>query len=158
MSTRFGLAALALVVAGCGDEPGVPPGPAAPAIPHVSRDSVTVEKDAVIGVRLVHAIDSASVRENDAVSALVSRDCIAGGRTAIPAGTRLEGSVVLIDRNLDGGNRARIGVRFHTLMTEGAERVPIQTDPIVRLAGTPKDLPAGSFLTVRLTAPLTIDR
>jgi hypothetical protein len=158
MWSRFVLTALALVVAGCGSEPGAPPDPPESALPQASRGAVTIEKDAVIGVRLDHAIDSASARENDAVSALVSRDCVAGGRTAIPAGARLEGSIVLIDRTPDNGARARIGVRFHTLVAEGTERLAIQTDPIVRLAGAPKDLPAGSFLTVRLTAPLTIDR
>ena len=158
MSPRFVLAALALVVAGCGGEPSTPADTTASALPPASRGAVTIEKNAVIGVRLDHAIDSANARENDAVTALVSRDCVAGGRTAIPAGARLEGSIVLIDRDPDGSNRARIGVRFHTLVSEGTERFAIQTDPIVRLAGVPKDLPAGSFLTVRLTAPLTIDR
>lgn len=158
MPKRFVLAALACIVAGCGSEPGAPTGPAPGASPVVSRVAVTIEKDAVIGVRLVHAIDSSRARENDPVTALVSRDCVADGRTAIPTGARVEGSIVLIDRDPDDGNRARIGVKFHTLVADDAERLSIQTDPIVRVAGAPKDLPAGSTLTVRLTAPLTIDR
>lgn len=171
--TMAALATASLMFASCGRESAAPPAPMTAVAHNVSARSVTIEKDAVIGIRLDHPIDCASARVADQVTARVSRDVVVSGRAAIPAGATLEGSIIRIDRNLGGSDRARVGVQFHTLIS-GDQRVAIQTDPILRLSGpapspassvasftaAPAEphIPAGSLLTVKLTAPVTVDR
>ena len=174
--TVAALATTGVLLTGCRGEPAAPVTPVAANSTAVSRSAVTIERDSVIGVRLNHALDSSSARVDDFVSASVSRDVVAAGRTVIPVGARLEGSIVLIDRNLEGLDRARIGVRFHTLVTGTPDRIAIRTEPILRLGGSPAapsqtftaftgataaadvHIPAGSYFTIKLTEAVTIDR
>jgi hypothetical protein len=129
------------------------------------------------------------------------------GQTAVHAGSRLEGFVTLVERGGKFRDRARVGIRFNTLVLADNTRLPIQTDVIMRMGAAPGHeatakvggaavigtilgsvfggkkgaaigsaagaaggaaavaaggrnvavIPADTALTVRLTAPLTID-
>jgi hypothetical protein len=61
-------------------------------------EDLTVEKHSVIGIRLDSAVSTRTARVEDRVTAIVSRDVTVNGRTAIPSGARLEGTVTLVER------------------------------------------------------------
>lgn len=101
-------------------------------------EEVIVKSDSVIGIRLDSAISSETARVEDRVTARVSRDLTVGDRLAIPAGARLEGNVTLVERGGKFKERARLGIRFTTLvLADGATRIPIQTETIYRDGDSP---------------------
>ena len=61
-------------------------------------------------------------RVEDRVDARVSRDVMAAGRVAIPAGSRVIGSVTMVERGGKVKERARLGIRFHTLVLADGTR------------------------------------
>ena len=56
---------------------------------------------------------------------------------AVPAGTRVIGSITLVERGGKFKERARLGVRFHTLVLADGTRVPISTETIYRDGDAP---------------------
>ncbi len=196
-------AGIPVPVASTGDSvsPSTTPLPAAPAF-----DEITVTENSVVGIRFESPVSSETSRVEDRVSARVTRDVAVDGRTAIPAGATLEGAVTLVQLGGSFKERARIGVRFTTMVLPDRTRVPIQTDTIYRdgdvpggeatskigasavvgavlgaviggkkgaaiggtagaaggtavvMAGGPNaaTIPAGTPLTVRLTAPMSV--
>lgn len=111
-----------------------------PPIPEVvppQFEEVTIGEDAVIGIRLDQTVTSETARVEDRVSARVSRDVTVNGRTAVPAGARLEGVVAAVERGGKMRERARIGIRFNTLILLDSTRVPIQTAVIFREGDSP---------------------
>ncbi|MPZ17163.1 MAG: hypothetical protein GEV06_04520 [Luteitalea sp.] len=107
-----------------------PEGLISPRLPQ--RENVTVEPDAVVGLRIENTISSATAEVEDRVEARATRDVLVGDLVAIPAGTELRGSVVEVDRGgrLKGG--ARLGVRFHTVVLDDGTEVPLRTETIYR--------------------------
>ncbi len=103
----------------------------------IQLKELTVEKHSVIGIRLDEAVSTRTARLEDRVSASVSRDVTVDGRTAIPAGTRLEGTVSLVERGGKFRNRSRIGLRFDRMILADGMRVPIKTDTIYREGDSP---------------------
>jgi len=170
-------------------------------------DELTVPAEAVVGIRLDSPVSSEMARVEDRVTARVARDVTVQGQTAVRAGSRLEGIVTLVERGGKFRDRARVGIRFNTLVLADNTRLPIQTDVIMRMGDAPGNeatakvggaavigtilgsvfggkkgaaigsaagaaggaaavaaggrnaavIPADTALTVRLTAPLTID-
>ena len=161
--------------------------------------SITIKKDAVIGVRLDRALTTESARANDRVTARIARDVMVDDRAALVAGTRVEGYVAAVERGSRSNDRVRIGIRFTTLILTDDRKVPIQVDPVYResepatdttstgansvlsaflsssrgrtpppsgpgststaaSAGRDVRIPAGSLLTMKLTANVTIER
>jgi hypothetical protein len=59
------------------------------------------------------------------------------GRVAIPSGSRVLGAVTVADRGGKMRERARLGVRFHTLVLADGTNLPIQTDTIYREGDSP---------------------
>ena len=57
---------------------------------------------------------------------------MADGRVAIPAGAQAIGSVTLVERGGKIKERARLGVRFHTLVLADGTELPISTEAIYR--------------------------
>ncbi len=98
---------------------------------------VTLAEDSVIGIRLDTDVSTSQSRVEDRVRARVSRDVTVDGRIAVPAGSRLEGTVMLVDEGGKFRTPARIGIRFETLILADGTRVPIHTDPIFRQAESP---------------------
>jgi hypothetical protein len=101
-------------------------------------EEVIVKTDSVIGIRLDSAISSETAKVEDRVTARVSRDVTVNDRVAIPAGARLEGNVTLVERGGKFKERARLGIRFTTLvLADGTTRLPIQTETIFRDGDSP---------------------
>jgi type IV secretory pathway VirB10-like protein len=112
-------------------EPGrLPEIVAAPPVPEFVE--VLVPASSVIGLQVSTPISSERARIEDRVEARVTRNVVADGRTAIPEGTRAIGSVTLVERGGKVKDRARLGVRFHTLVLANGTEVPISTDMILR--------------------------
>jgi hypothetical protein len=107
-----------------------PPDPPAPAKPRF--EDLLIPADSVIGLRLEDTISSETARVEDRVEARVSRDVRVNGEVAIPAGTRARGNVTLVEGGGKFKERARLGVRFHTLVLADGSTIPIQTETIYR--------------------------
>ena len=117
------------------EHPVEPAKPADP--PEPTFDELTVAADSVIGVQMETALSSERARIEDRVEARVVRDVRVGGRVAIPAGARALGSVVVVERGGKMRDRARLGIRFHTLALADGTRLPISTETIYRLGDAP---------------------
>lgn len=95
-------------------------------------EELVVAADSVIGLHLQHGVSSETARVEDEVEARVVRDVRVGRRVAIPAGSRALGTVALVERGGRFKERARLGIRFHTLLLGDGSRLPISTDTIYR--------------------------
>jgi hypothetical protein len=113
--------------------PAISPAPEPPPVP---RRELTVPEDSVIGIRLDTTVSSETAAVEDRVTARITRDVKADDVTVIAAGAVLEGSVTMVERGGKFRDRARIGIRFHTLVS-GAERQPIETETIFRDGDAP---------------------
>ena len=91
-----------------------------------------MKADSMVGIRIDQSLSSATAKLEDRVTASVSRDVIVNGRTVLPAGTRLEGDVTLVQPGSKFKGRARLGIRFHTIVLADGLRVPIQTEAMYR--------------------------
>jgi type IV secretory pathway VirB10-like protein len=108
-------------------------------VPAPAFEELTVAADSVIGLQTETTLSSERARIEDRVEARVVRDVRAGGRVAIPAGSRVLGSVVLVERGGKMRDRARLGIRFHTLALSDGTRLPITTETIYRFGEAPGD-------------------
>jgi type IV secretory pathway VirB10-like protein len=100
-------------------------------------DEVVLPASSVIGLQVTTPLSSERTRPEDRVDARVTRDVTSGGRVAIPEGSRVIGSVTLVERGGKMKERARLGVRFHTLVLADGSEVPLRTDPIYREGESP---------------------
>jgi hypothetical protein len=100
-------------------------------------DEVVVPAESVLGLQLESSVSTESARVEDQVDARVTRDVRVGGHVAIPAGTRAIGTVVMVERGGRMRERARIGIRFNTLVFPDASRLPITTDTVYREGPSP---------------------
>lgn len=115
-----------------------PPAPApAPEPPQKQFEEIVVSRDSVIGLQLDNRISSETARVEDRVEARVTRDVNVAGRTAIPAGARAIGAVTLVEKGGKFKERARLGIRFHTLVLADGTRMPINTETIFREGEAP---------------------
>ncbi len=106
-----------------------------PAVPQF--EEVTVPADAVIGLQLESSLSSDTARVEDRVQARVTRDVRANGRVAIPAGSRVLGSVSVVERGGKMRERARLGLRFHTVILADGTELPLQTQTVLREGEAP---------------------
>jgi type IV secretory pathway VirB10-like protein len=100
-------------------------------------EDLTVPASSVIGLQIDSAVSSERARLEDRVEARVLRDVLVDGRTAIPAGSRAVGAVTLVERGGKMTERARLGVRFHTIVLADSMQVPVRTDTIFREGESP---------------------
>jgi len=100
-------------------------------------EEVVVRQDSVVGIQLDQSVSSETAKIEDRITGKVTRDVTVDGRTAIAAGTRLEGVVSLVERGGKFRERSRVGIRFNMLILADGLRVPIQTDAIVREGDSP---------------------
>ncbi len=110
--------------------PPVAPDPIEPPAPQY--EELVVSADSVIGLQVEHSLSTETAQLEDRVEARVTRDVVVAGKVAVPAGARAFGSVTLVERGGKIKERARLGVRFHTLVMADASRIAIQTDSIFR--------------------------
>ena len=120
--------------------------PVAPAPPPPPQFlEVTVPADSVIGLQIDNALSSETAHVEDRVSARVTRDVRADGRVAIPAGSRVLGSVSIVDRGGRMKEQARLGVRFHTVILADGTELPLQTETIIREGESPAQASAAKI-------------
>src|SRR2546430_2645991 len=118
------------------DEPAAKTPPPAPEPPQKQFEELVVSRDSVIGLQTENRISSDTARVEDRVEARVTRDVKVGDRVAIPSGARAIGAVTLVERGGKFKERARLGIRFHTLVLTDGTRIPMNTETIFR-AGHP---------------------
>ena len=109
-----------------------PPAPPAPVF-----EELIVPNAAVLGLQIQTPVSTEKARVEDRVEARVTRDLAVDGRTAIPSGTRVLGSVTLVERGGKVKERARLGVRFHTLVLADGTEMPFRSEAIYRDGESP---------------------
>ena len=100
-------------------------------------DELVVASDSVIGLEIESSLTSERARVEDQVAARVTRDVRVGDRVAIPAGSRAQGEVTVVERGGRLKERARLGVRFTSIVLADGTRLPIETDTIFREGDSP---------------------
>ena len=113
-------------------EPPAPPPPPAPEFV-----DLTVPSDAVLGLQIERTVSSELARVEDKVDARVTRDVRVNDRIAIPAGSTVRGSVTEVDRGGRIKGKARLAIRFHTIVLADGTELPLKTDPVVREGQSP---------------------
>jgi len=108
-------------------EPPAPPPPPAPEFLEV-----TVPSDAVLGLQIERTVTSELARVEDKVEARVTRDVRVENRVAIPAGSTVRGSVTEVDKGGRIKGRARLAIRFHTIVLADGTQLALKSDPVVR--------------------------
>lgn len=100
-------------------------------------EEVIVPADGVIGIRLESNISSETAQVEDRVVARITRDVTVNGQTAIASGTRLEGVVASVEQGGKFRDRARLGIRFQSIVLADGTRLPVETEMIVRESESP---------------------
>jgi hypothetical protein len=113
-------------------EPPAPPPPPAPEFV-----DLTVPSDAVLGLQIERTVSSELARVEDRVDARVTRDVRVADRIAIPAGSTVRGSVSEVDRGGRMKGKARLAIRFHTIVLADGTQLALKTDPVVREGPSP---------------------
>ena len=88
--------------------------------------------DSVIGLQIDTFVTTDHAQVEDDVHARVTRDVMVARRVAIPAGSLVNGSVVLVERAGKLQGTARLGVRFHTVVFDDGVEAPIVTETVYR--------------------------
>jgi len=112
--------------------PELPPAPKVPQF-----EEVVLPASSVIGLEVDTALSSEKARVEDRVDAKVSRDVMSEGHVVIPAGSRVIGSVTTVERGGKVKDRARLGIRFTSVVLADGTRVPIETETIYREGDSP---------------------
>ena len=100
--------------------------------PEATFTEFEISADAVIGLQVENGVSTRTAAVEDLVEARVSRDVLVAEQVAVPAGTRVLGSVVLSEQGGKLRDASRLGVRFHTLVMADGYRVPMDTETIYR--------------------------
>ena len=100
-------------------------------------EEFVVSADSVVGLQMETFITSERARVEDEVVARVARDCIVDDRVVIPAGAEARGEVTLVERGGRLRDRARLGVRFTSIVLADGTRIPFETETIYREGDAP---------------------
>ena len=100
-------------------------------------EELVVAAQSVIGLQMETSVTSERARLEDEVVARVTRDVKVGDRVVIPAGARAEGEVTVVERGGRLRERARLGVRFTSIVLADGTRLPIQTEAVLREGDPP---------------------
>ena len=95
-------------------------------------EELLIPADSVIGLQIDTFVTTDHAEVEDAVAARVTRDVMVARRVAIPAGSLVNGSVVMVERGGKLKGTARLGVRFHTVVLDDGVEVPIVTETVYR--------------------------
>ena len=114
------------------------PEPVRPVEPPAPKfEELVVSADSVVGLQVETALTSERARVEDEVVAHVTRDVRVGDRVAIPSGAKAVGEVTLVERGGRLRDRARLGIRFTSIVLADGTRVPIETETIFREGDSP---------------------
>jgi type IV secretory pathway VirB10-like protein len=112
--------------------------PARAAEPPAPRfEELVIAADSVVGLQVETAVTSEQAQVEDEVVARVTRDVRVGDRVAIPAGSKAYGEVTLVERGGRVRDRARLGIRFTSVVLGDGTRVPLETETIYREGNPP---------------------
>lgn len=100
-------------------------------------EELILSADSVISLQVDSSISTETALVEDRVEARTVRDVKVGSETAVPAGTLAIGSVTLVEPGGKIKERARLGIRFHTLVLDDGTEVPLQTETIYREGRSP---------------------
>ena len=100
-------------------------------------DELVLPAASVIGLQLETGLTSERAHVEDRVEARVTRDVLVDGRLAIPAGSRVLGSVTQVDRGGKLKDRARLSIRFQTLVLANGDELSLRTEQITREGDAP---------------------
>lgn len=100
-------------------------------------EELVVPASSVIGLQVQSSVSSERARVEDRIEARVTRDVMAGNSVAIPAGARVLGTVTAVERGGKIKERARLDVRFHTLVLADGTELPMRTETISRFGESP---------------------
>ena len=117
-------------LAPAGLDPPIPGAGAEPPLP--GTEAVLIPVDSVIGLQIDTFVTTERAEVEDDVQARVTRDVMVARRVAIPAGSLVNGSVVMVERGGKLKGTARLGVRFHTVVLDDGSEVPIATETVYR--------------------------
>jgi hypothetical protein len=134
-STEAGVDGNAVLTASAADQAPLETPPAEP--PAKVFREIVVSRNAVIGLQTENRVSSETARVEDRIEARVTRDVRVGDVIAIPAGSRAVGSVTQVERGGKFKERARLGIRFTTLVLADGTRMEIETDTIYREGEAP---------------------
>jgi hypothetical protein len=101
-----------------------------PPVPRI--EEFVVPADSVIGLQLDDTVSTETARVEQRIQAHVTRDVRVNGIVVIPANSKAQGQVTLVEPGGKFRERAKLGIRFHTLVLADGSSVPIQTDAIYR--------------------------
>ena len=104
--------------------------------PRVFEEFV-VSADSVVGLQIETAVTTETASVEDEVEARVTRDVLVGDQVAIPAGTRMLGSVVLVEPGGKVRAQARLGIRFHTFVLADSAQLRVVTETVYREGESP---------------------
>jgi hypothetical protein len=115
----------------------------------IPRETV-IPAGTTLRVVLENSVGSDISRVEDTVRGHLARAVVVDGRTIVPAGSAVTGSVTQAVRSAKVKGRARLGVRFHTLAVNGEansgdERYRIQTATWSRVAPGTKKMDAAKI-------------
>jgi hypothetical protein len=119
--------------------------PEPPPVPEKEFGELVVTANSVIGLQLDGTITSDRASVEDRVEARVVRDVRVGNEVAVPAGARALGSVTLVERGGKFKDRARLGIRFHTLVLADGTRLPMTSETIYRNGDGPGNASAAKI-------------
>jgi hypothetical protein len=117
------------------ENPSQPVRPVEPPAPVF--EELVVSAQSVIGLQMETSVSSETARLEDEVVARVTRDVKVGDRVAIPAGARAQGEVTLVERGGRVRERARLGIRFTSIVLADGTRLPILTETVFREGDSP---------------------
>ena len=98
---------------------------------------LVVAAGSVIGLQVESSLTSETAEVEDPVLARVTRDVKVGDHVVVPAGTKARGEVTVVEKGGKVRERARLGVRFTSLVLADGTQVPISTDTIIREGDAP---------------------
>jgi hypothetical protein len=100
-------------------------------------EELVVAAQSVIGLQMESSVSSEHASVEDPVVARVTRDVKVGDRVAIPAGAKANGEVTVVERGGRVRDRARLGIRFTSIVLADGTRLPIDTGTIFREGDSP---------------------
>ena len=108
-------------------------------------EELIISADSVVGLQVDTPVSTEDAKVEDDVEARVTRDVVVGDYIAIPAGTRVMGSVVLVEQAGKVKGASRLGVRFHTVVLDDGVEVPLTTETVYRRGKSKGSASAGKI-------------
>jgi len=100
-------------------------------------EELVISPDSVIGLQIETSTTSERAELEDLVIAHVTRDVRVDGKVAIPAGAKVHGEVTLVERGGRLRERARLGVRFTSIVLGDGTRVRLESETVYREGDAP---------------------